>query len=96
MARTITLPDPVSYSSAARRAPHTLFLVWHDLVVSEKLVWFDTTLAEFQAQLAALPRVDGKPDADDLSDGVADLGYSWAAWFIDPSRNCLAIVQPKE
>ena len=29
-------------------------------------------------------------------DGVADLGYSWAAWFIDPSRNCLAIVQPKD
>ena len=28
--------------------------------------------------------------------GIADLGYSWAAWFIDPSRNCLAIVQPKE
>jgi len=30
------------------------------------------------------------------TDGVADLGYSWAAWFIDPSQNCLAIVQPKE
>jgi catechol 2,3-dioxygenase-like lactoylglutathione lyase family enzyme len=29
-------------------------------------------------------------------DGVADLGYSLAAWFIDPSENCLAIVQPKE
>jgi catechol 2,3-dioxygenase-like lactoylglutathione lyase family enzyme len=29
-------------------------------------------------------------------EGVADLGYSWAAWFIDPSRNCLAIVQPKD
>lgn len=29
-------------------------------------------------------------------DGVADMGYSWAAWFIDPSNNCLAIVQPKE
>lgn len=29
-------------------------------------------------------------------DGIADLGYSWAAWFIDPSRNCLAVVQPKE
>jgi catechol 2,3-dioxygenase-like lactoylglutathione lyase family enzyme len=29
-------------------------------------------------------------------DGVADMGYSWAAWFIDPSHNCLAIVQPKE
>ena len=29
-------------------------------------------------------------------DGVADMGYSWAAWFIDPSQNCLAIVQPKD
>ena len=28
--------------------------------------------------------------------GIADLGYSWAAWFIDPSQNCLAVVQPKE
>jgi predicted enzyme related to lactoylglutathione lyase len=30
------------------------------------------------------------------TDGVADMGYSWAAWFIDPSGNCLAVVQPKE
>ena len=30
------------------------------------------------------------------TDGVADMGYSLAAWFIDPSNNCLAIVQPKE
>ena len=30
------------------------------------------------------------------TNGIADLGYSWAAWFIDPSDNCLAIVQPKE
>lgn len=30
------------------------------------------------------------------TDGVADLGYSWAAWFIDPSENVLAVVQPKE
>lgn len=28
-------------------------------------------------------------------DGVADMGHSWAAWFIDPSQNCLAVVQPK-
>jgi catechol 2,3-dioxygenase-like lactoylglutathione lyase family enzyme len=28
-------------------------------------------------------------------DGVADMGHSWAAWFIDPSRNVLAVVQPK-
>jgi catechol 2,3-dioxygenase-like lactoylglutathione lyase family enzyme len=29
------------------------------------------------------------------TDGVADMGHSWAAWFVDPSRNVLAIVQPK-
>ena len=29
------------------------------------------------------------------TDGVADMGHSWAAWFIDPSRNALSVVQPK-
>ena len=28
-------------------------------------------------------------------DGVADMGHSWAAWFVDPHRNVLAVVQPK-
>jgi predicted enzyme related to lactoylglutathione lyase len=23
------------------------------------------------------------------------MGHSWAAWFVDPSRNVLALVQPK-
>jgi catechol 2,3-dioxygenase-like lactoylglutathione lyase family enzyme len=29
------------------------------------------------------------------TDGIADMGHSWAAWFIDPSRNVLSVVQPK-
>ena len=29
------------------------------------------------------------------TDGVADMGHSWAAWFVDPHRNVLAVVQPK-
>ena len=29
------------------------------------------------------------------SDGVADMGHSWAAWIIDPSGNALGIVEPK-
>ncbi len=29
------------------------------------------------------------------TDGIADMGHSWAAWFLDPSRNVLAVVQPK-
>ncbi len=28
-------------------------------------------------------------------DGIADMGHSWAAWFIDPSNNVLAVVEPK-
>jgi catechol 2,3-dioxygenase-like lactoylglutathione lyase family enzyme len=28
-------------------------------------------------------------------DGIADMGHSWAAWFIDPSMNVLSVVQPK-
>ena len=28
-------------------------------------------------------------------DGIADMGHSWAAWFVDPSENVLAVVQPK-
>lgn len=29
------------------------------------------------------------------TDGIADMSHSWAAWFIDPSGNVLAVVQPK-
>lgn len=28
-------------------------------------------------------------------DGIADMGHSWVAWITDPSRNVLALVQPK-
>ena len=36
----------------------------------------------------------GAPDPVTV-DGVADMGHSWAAWFIDPSGNCIAVVEPK-
>src|SRR3954451_23173896 len=36
----------------------------------------------------------GAPDPV-TRDGIADMGHSWAAWFIDPSDNVLAVVQPK-
>jgi len=29
------------------------------------------------------------------TDGVADMGHSWAAWFVDPSRNVLSVIEPK-
>lgn len=29
-------------------------------------------------------------------DGIADIGFAWAAWIIDPGRNALGILQLKE
>ena len=29
------------------------------------------------------------------TDGVADMGHSWAAFFIDPSGNVLSVIEPK-
>jgi catechol 2,3-dioxygenase-like lactoylglutathione lyase family enzyme len=41
-------------------------------------------------------RIDDYEAPDPVTvDGVADMGHSWAAWFIDPSGNVLAVVQPK-
>ena len=44
----------------ARGAP-SVFLVWHDIVRDKKLVWFDTTVTEFAAQLARLERAGARP-----------------------------------
>jgi catechol 2,3-dioxygenase-like lactoylglutathione lyase family enzyme len=29
-------------------------------------------------------------------DGIADLGFAWAAWIVDPGKNALGIFQLKE
>jgi catechol 2,3-dioxygenase-like lactoylglutathione lyase family enzyme len=35
------------------------------------------------------------PDPVTDADGIADMGFAWSAWIIDPSGNALAIIQPK-
>jgi catechol 2,3-dioxygenase-like lactoylglutathione lyase family enzyme len=41
-------------------------------------------------------RIEEYEEPDPVTvDGVADMGHSWAAWFTDPSKNVLAVVQPK-
>ncbi|MBI3749328.1 MAG: VOC family protein [Chloroflexi bacterium] len=55
---------------------------------------------DLQAELEDL-RGRGVPIQEyDLPDpktegGIADMGFAWAAWIIDPSQNVLAIIQPK-
>jgi hypothetical protein len=29
-------------------------------------------------------------------DGIADLGFAWMAWIVDPGKNALAIMQLKD
>lgn len=29
-------------------------------------------------------------------DGIADIGFAWMAWIVDPGKNALAIMQLKE
>jgi catechol-2,3-dioxygenase len=26
-------------------------------------------------------------------DGIADIGFAWIAWFIDPGKNCVGMIQ---
>ena len=35
------------------------------------------------------------PDPVTDAEGIADMGYAWAAWFLDPSGNALSVIQPK-
>ena len=50
-------------------------------------------VAELQARGVRIEAYEA-PDPVTV-DGVADMGHSWAAWFVDPSGNVLAVVQPK-
>ena len=41
-------------------------------------------------------RIEEYTDPDPVTtDGIADMGHSWAAWFVDPSRNVLSVIEPK-
>lgn len=55
---------------------------------------------DLKAELADLRtrgvRIEEYSEPDPVTvDGIADMGHSWAAWFLDPSGNVLAVVQPK-
>ncbi|HXI79559.1 MAG TPA: VOC family protein [Verrucomicrobiae bacterium] len=51
-------------------------------------------LADLRARGVRIEQYEA-PDPVTDADGIADMGHSWAAWFIDPSDNVLAVVQPK-
>ena len=62
-----------------------------------QLAW---RVPDLHAELADL-RARGVPiqeyDAPDPKtvDGIADMGFAWAAWIVDPHHNVLGIIEPK-
>jgi len=63
-----------------------------------QLAWRVPDLREALADLRARGvRIEAyeAPDPVTNEEGIADMGFAWAAWFIDPSGNALAVIQPK-
>jgi catechol 2,3-dioxygenase-like lactoylglutathione lyase family enzyme len=62
-----------------------------------QLAW---RVPDLRAELADLRRRGVRVEEYELPNppttgGIADMGYAWAAWITDPSRNVLGIVQVK-
>jgi catechol 2,3-dioxygenase-like lactoylglutathione lyase family enzyme len=58
------------------------------------------TVADLRAEVAELRSRGVQVEDYDLpglktEDGIADLGFAWMAWIVDPGRNALAIMQLK-
>jgi len=58
-----------------------------------RVVDLKAELADLRARGVRIQEYDA-PDPK-TTDGVADMGFAWAAWFVDPSNNVLGIIQPK-
>jgi catechol 2,3-dioxygenase-like lactoylglutathione lyase family enzyme len=58
-------------------------------------------VSDVRAEVAELRSRGVKVEDYDLPglqthDGIADIGFAWAAWVIDPGKNALGILQVKQ
>jgi len=58
-------------------------------------------VSDVRAEVAELRSRGVKGEDYDLPglqthDGIADIGFAWAAWIIDPGKNALGILQAKQ
>jgi catechol 2,3-dioxygenase-like lactoylglutathione lyase family enzyme len=58
-------------------------------------------VSDVRAEVAELRSRGVKVEDYDLPglqthDGIADIGFAWAAWIIDPGKNALGILQVKD
>ncbi len=57
-------------------------------------------VSDVRAEVAELRRRGVKIEDYDMPglktvDGIADIGFAWMAWFIDPGKNCVGMMQIK-
>jgi catechol-2,3-dioxygenase len=57
-------------------------------------------VADVRVEVSELRRRGVKIEDYDLpglqtQDGIADIGFAWMAWFIDPAKNCVGLIQLK-
>ncbi len=57
-------------------------------------------VADVQAEVSELRRRGVQIEDYDTpglktQDGIADIGFAWMAWFIDPANNCVGLMQLK-
>ena len=57
-------------------------------------------VADVRAEVSDLRRRGVKIEDYDLPglqthDGIADIGFAWMAWFLDPAKNCVGLIQFK-
>jgi predicted enzyme related to lactoylglutathione lyase len=58
------------------------------------------SVADVRAEVSELRRRGVKIEDYDMpslktEDGIADIGFAWMAWFIDPGQNCVGLIQLK-
>ncbi len=83
--------------------PAVVFLVWHDIVLSKKQVWFDTTVRAFAAQMDRLAQAGARPVSLDASyaalsgtPGAARLPpHSVVLCFDDNTRGIFEFAYPR-
>ncbi len=57
-------------------------------------------VADVRAEVSDLRRRGVSIEDYDLpglktQDGIADIGFAWMAWFLDPANNCVGLIQLK-
>ena len=57
-------------------------------------------VADVRAEVSELRQRGVKIEDYDMpglktQDGIADIGFAWMAWFIDPGQNCVGMMQLK-